>query len=106
VIPDSALGLLGLAARARVLLVGTAAVREGVQQGRVYVVVLAGDRSPRTRDKIERLARARAVPVVVGPPAAELGRRIGHGTVQAVGVTDPSLAEGFLAKAGGRSAGG
>jgi ribosomal protein L7Ae-like RNA K-turn-binding protein len=106
VIADGALGLLGLAARARALLVGTAAVREGVQQGLVQVVVLADDRSARTQDKVERLARARSVPVVVGPPAAELGRRIGHGTVQAVGVTDPSLAEGFLAKVGGRSAGG
>ncbi len=105
-IPDGALGLLGLAARARGLLVGTAAVRDGVQQGRVRVVVLAGDRSPRTQDKVERLARAKAVPVILGPPAAELGRRIGQAAVQAVGIMDLSLAEGFLAKAGGRSAGG
>jgi ribosomal protein L7Ae-like RNA K-turn-binding protein len=103
---EGALGLLGLAARARTLLVGTAAVREGVRQGRVLVVVLAADRSARTQDKVERLARAKAVPVVEGPRAADLGRRIGHGAVQTVGVTDRSLADGFLAKVGGRSAGG
>jgi ribosomal protein L7Ae-like RNA K-turn-binding protein len=101
VIAENALGFLGLAARARALLVGTGAVREGVHQGRVRLVVLASDRSARTRDKVERLVRAKGVPIVVGPEAAELGRRVGHGPVQVVGVTDPSLAEGFLAKAGG-----
>jgi ribosomal protein L7Ae-like RNA K-turn-binding protein len=98
VIAEAPLAMLGLAARARALLIGTGAVRDGVRQGRVLVVVVAADRSARTGDKVERLARVRAVPVVIGPPAAALGRRIGRAAVQAVGVTDRSLAEGFLAK--------
>jgi len=102
VIPESALGLLGLAARARSLAVGTAAVREGLQRGVVRVVVLAADRSARTADKVERLARGKGVPVVLGPPAAALGARIGRAAVQAVGVTDRSVAEGLLAKLSSR----
>jgi ribosomal protein L7Ae-like RNA K-turn-binding protein len=98
VIDAGALGLLGLAARARTLLVGTAAVRDGLQGDRVAAVVLAADRSARTAEKVERLARARGIPVVAGPPAAELGQRLGRGTVQAVGLTDQGLARGFLAK--------
>jgi ribosomal protein L7Ae-like RNA K-turn-binding protein len=94
----AALGLLGLAARARTLLVGTGAVRDGLQGDRVAAVVIAADRSARTEEKVARLARARGVPVVAGPPAAELGQRLGRGAVQALGLTDAALARGFLAK--------
>lgn len=96
--PDGALGLLGLAARARSLVVGTAAVRDALQRDEVLLVVLAADRSARTADKVERLARAKAVPVLRGPAAALLGARIGRGAVQAVGVKDRSVAKGLLAK--------
>lgn len=97
-IPEDALGLLGLAVRARRVVVGTSAVRDGLQGARVAAVVVAGDRSPRTAEKVERLARARRVPVVRGPPAAELGRRLGRAPVQVVGFTDGVMARGFLAK--------
>jgi ribosomal protein L7Ae-like RNA K-turn-binding protein len=104
-----ALGMLGLAARARSLLIGTGAVRQGLQSDRVAAVLIAADRSDRTIDKVERLARARGVPVVAGPPAEELGRQLGRSAVQAVGLTDGAMARGFLAKLaedGRRTAGG
>ena len=101
-IPDRALGLLGLAARAGALTVGTGATRAGLQRGDVRAVVLAADRSPRTEEKVERLARGTAVPVVVGPDAGTLGARIGRGAVQAVGIVDPGFAEGILAAGSGR----
>jgi ribosomal protein L7Ae-like RNA K-turn-binding protein len=106
VIDAGALGLLGLAARARTLLVGTGAVRDGLQCNRVAAVLLAADRSARTAEKVERLARARGIPVVAGPPAAELGQRLGRGAVQAVGLTDAAMARGFLAKLGSGTVGG
>jgi ribosomal protein L7Ae-like RNA K-turn-binding protein len=98
VIPEGAMGLLGLAARAHALVVGTGAVRDGLRHDRVVAVVVAGDRSVRTADKVERLARARGIPVVSGPPATELGRRLGRAGVQAVGLVDKAMARGFLAK--------
>jgi ribosomal protein L7Ae-like RNA K-turn-binding protein len=99
---ERALGLLGLAARAGALTVGTGATRAGLQRGEVRLVVLAGDRSPRTEDKVERLARGTAVPVVFGPDAAALGARLGRAAVQAVGIVDPRFAEGILAAGSGR----
>ncbi len=59
------------------------------------MVVVAGDRSPRTDEKVGRLARARGIPVLVGPQAAVLGRQIGRTAVQAVGVQDAQLAAGI-----------
>jgi ribosomal protein L7Ae-like RNA K-turn-binding protein len=80
------------------VLVGTSAVRDGLRRDRVAAVLVAADRSARTGDKVERLARARGVPVVAGPPAEELGRYLGRAAVQAVGLTDPAMARGLVAR--------
>ncbi len=87
--------LLGLGLRAGKLVVGTGGVRAGLQRGKVALVIVASDRSPRTYDKVTRLAEARGVPLLEGPPASELGRQVGRDLVQAVGVTDPHLAAGL-----------
>jgi ribosomal protein L7Ae-like RNA K-turn-binding protein len=98
---NRALGLLGLAARAGALTVGTGATRAGLQRGDVRLVVLASDRGQRTEEKVERLARGTAVPVMIGPEAEALGARLGRGAVQAVGIVDPGFAEGILATGSG-----
>ncbi|HEX9729803.1 MAG TPA: ribosomal L7Ae/L30e/S12e/Gadd45 family protein [Gemmatimonadales bacterium] len=103
---DAALGLLGLGAKAGTILIGTGSVRAELQRNRVRAVVVACDLSDRTADKVVRLASAKGIPVVEGPTAAELGRRLGRGAVQAVGVTDRRLAEGLLTKLGRRTVGG
>jgi ribosomal protein L7Ae-like RNA K-turn-binding protein len=77
------------------VVVGTSGVRAELQRGNVALVVVAGDRSPRTDEKVGRLAQARGIPVLVGPGAAALGRQIGRTAVQAVGVRDAQLAAGI-----------
>ncbi len=93
---DALAGLLGLGARGRKVVIGVAGVRARLQRGTVAAVVLAADASERTREKVERLAVARGVPVVVGPVAARLGQRLGRPPVQAVGVEDRALARGLV----------
>ncbi|MGH7675230.1 MAG: ribosomal L7Ae/L30e/S12e/Gadd45 family protein [Gemmatimonadales bacterium] len=98
--------LLGLGLRARGVVVGVAGVRARLaRRGRdgLACVVLAGDASPRTRDKVERLALALGVPVLRGPHAERLGASLGRTAVQAVGVRDPALARGLVAVIGGVS---
>jgi ribosomal protein L7Ae-like RNA K-turn-binding protein len=94
-----ALALLGLGARAGRLAFGTTGVQAALRRGTVALVVLAADRSQRTRDKVERLATARGVPVVTGPDAAALGAAVGRAPLMAVGITDPHLAAGYRARA-------
>jgi len=92
------LRLLGLGVRGgggRVV-VGVAGVRARLQRDALACVVLAADASPRTREKVERLARARRVPVLVGPAAVRLGAGLGRAPVQAVGVADAALAHGLV----------
>ena len=93
------LGLLGLGVRAGQVIIGTGGVREALQRGEVSLVVVAKDCSPRTEEKVNRLARARGIPLLEGPTADELGRRLGRDSIQAVGVRDPKLAAGILADA-------
>ena len=89
-------GLLGLGVRAGNVVIGVSGVRMKLQQGRLAVVVLAADASPRTRDKVERLARARGIPVLAGPVAERLGAQLGRPPVQTAGTGDRALARGLM----------
>ena len=62
--PDRRLGLLGLGRRAGTVIVGVAGVRARLQADGLACVVLAADAGKRTREKVERLAVARGVPVL------------------------------------------
>ena len=88
--------LLGLGARAGNVVIGVGGVRAGLQQDKFACVVLAADAGPRTMDKVTRLAEARKIPVLRGPPAEELGTSLGRPPVQAVGVSDRALARGLM----------
>ena len=100
---DRLIRLIGLGLRAGRVVVGVTGVRAGLQRGSVHCVVLAADASARTRDKVERLARARGIPLLSGPVADQLGARLGRAPVQAVGVEDGALARGLVASLGGVS---
>lgn len=88
--------LLGLGLRAGHVVIGVAGVRARLQRGAIQCVVLASDASSRTRDKVERLAQARHIPVIEGPVADALGAGLGRPPVQAVGVEDRALARGVV----------
>jgi len=88
--------LLGLGARAGNVVIGVGGVRAGLQQDKFACVVLAADAGPRTMEKVTRLAEARQIPVLRGPPAEQLGTSLGRPPVQAVGVSDRALARGLM----------
>ena len=90
------LGLLGLGRRAGNLVVGVDAVRTAIKAGKCYLVVMASDAGPRAEEKVTRLARGKGLPVIIGPVADEIGRVLGRPPVQAVGVSDRSLASGVM----------
>ncbi len=90
------IGLLGLGLKAGTAMVGVEAVRRSLQAGECKCVVVASDASQRAREKTVRLATARGVPRVAGPPAQELGARLGKPPVMVVGVRDQALADGIV----------
>lgn len=86
------LDLLGLAARARAVVAGTDAVRQGAREGSLARVVLAGDAAAGQREKLVPLLEARGVPFDVVFTREDLGRAVGRNPVAAIGVSDRNLA--------------
>ena len=97
------LGLIGLGYRARTVTIGVDAIRKDLQAGKCWCVVVAEDASPRTRDKVVRLAAAKEIPLLPGPRAAAIGAQVGKPPVMAVGVRDRALAGGMVQLASARS---
>ncbi len=90
--------MIGLGLRAGKVVVGTGGVRRELQRSGLVLVIVASDASQRTGEKVVRLAKAKRVPVVIGPDASELGAGLGRGSVQVVGVRDLDLASGVRRK--------
>lgn len=86
------LSLLGLAARARALALGTDMVRGAARDGKVAAAVLAADASPTQARKLVPLLEARGIPFAVCSNQADLGAALGKGPVSAVGIIDPGFA--------------
>jgi len=95
--PERALlSLLGLAARARALALGTDMVRGAAREGKLAGAVLAGDASATQSRKLVPLLQARGIPFVVCSSQSELGAAVGRGPVSAVGLNDSSFARRVL----------
>lgn len=95
--PERALlSLLGLAARARALTLGTDMVRSAARDGRLSGAILAADASPTQARKLVPLLEARRISYAVCSTQAELGAALGRGPVSAVGLNDPSFARRIM----------
>jgi ribosomal protein L7Ae-like RNA K-turn-binding protein len=90
------LGLLGLGARSGVVVIGAEQIRAALRRGQAACLMVARDVSPRVREKVVRLAVAKGVPLVSGPPAEAIGARLGRPPVMAVGIVERALARGML----------
>ena len=91
------LGLLGLGARGRLVVVGVDRVREAALKGSLVLAVVAPDAAANSRDKLLPLLKARRVTVVEGPGTQALGEAVGKAQTATVGVTDRQLAKGIRA---------
>ncbi len=91
------LGLVGLGARGRLVLVGVQQVREAAMRDKLVLALVATDASRHSLDKIVPLLKARRVRFVEVPSAAELGAAVGRESTAAIGVVDRELARGMQA---------
>ena len=97
---DAALRLLGLAMRAGAVAYGTQLVRDAVRSGSVHFVVIAGDASENSREKLLPLLQARGVAHAVAFDRDRLGAALGRGPLSAVGIRTVSFAERIRAEMG------
>ncbi len=86
-------GVLGLAARAGAVVYGTDLTRRAIRRGALGIVLLADDAAGPQAQKVERIARARGIPVARFPERADLGEALGKGRLTAVGVRKGPFAD-------------
>jgi ribosomal protein L7Ae-like RNA K-turn-binding protein len=89
------LGLIGLGARARNVVVGVERVKDAARRGKVKLAFVAPDASENSRDKVLPLLKARRVMVLEDLSAAALGGVVGKASASTIGVTDAALAAGI-----------
>ncbi len=89
--------MLGLGIRGRLAIVGVDRVREAAHAGTLKVAVVARDASRHSREKVERLLAAKAVPTLWVAAAATLGEVAGRESTAVIGVVDAQLAKGIRA---------
>lgn len=89
------LGLVGLGARGRLVVIGAEQVRLAVQKGNVQLAIVAQDVSRHSLEKVLPILRARRVEMMEWPSAAELGGAVGRESTAAIGIVDQALAHGI-----------
>jgi len=87
-----ALGLVGLAARARNLVAGTAQVRVAARGRRLALVLIATDASANARGKVMPLLEATGIAMIEQFDRMTLGTAAGRAPLSAIGIMDASLA--------------
>lgn len=100
------LGLVGLGARGRLVVIGTEQVKIAAQKGSLQMALVARDVSRHSLDKVVPILRARRVEMVEWPSAAELGGAVGRETTAAIGIVDQALARGIRGAVAGAAPAG
>lgn len=83
---------VGLAARARKLVIGTESTLLALRKGRLSLILLASDASGLTKKNIHDKAKHYQVDVLEHYSASELSHAIGRHDIKVIGVTDQGFA--------------
>ena len=90
------LGVIGLAARARGIVIGTNQVLEAVRGRKAKLVLIASDVSDNTRKNITDKSTFYSAPIEeIDITAEELGRAVGHSHSAAIAFTDINFVKAY-----------
>jgi len=85
--------LLGIAYRAGKLVWGYHAVKASLERGKLYLIILAEDVSPRLRNKFLAFCRDTKKQVVFCSSKVDLGKALGKPPCAVVGICEKNLAD-------------
>lgn len=90
------LGVIGLAARARGIAIGTNQVLEAIRGNKAKLVLIACDVSDNTRKTLTDKSVYYSAPLTVADiTAEELGRAVGHSNTAAIAFTDINFVKAY-----------
>ena len=90
------LSLLGLAARARVVVSGGFMTEKAVKDGKARLVIVSGDPSDNTKKDFKNMCEFYHVPMFVYSTKEELGHAIGKELRSSLAVTDAGFAKNLI----------
>lgn len=90
--------LLGLARKAGKAVAGNYAVQRAIKQQKVFLLLIAADAAPNTKDEFRKLASHYNIPVCEFLTKVKLGASIGSSESAVVAVLDPSFAQAIRQK--------
>lgn len=90
-INNKILGLIGLAARARKVCFGADSVEERINKKKVKMLIVAEDASQRTKDKFNKIAKEKNVPIIIKGEIELLSKAIGKSNKAIIGIEDINL---------------
>ena len=90
-INNKILGLIGLAARARKVCFGADSVEERINKKKVKMLIVAEDASQRTKDKFNKIAKEKNVPIIIKGDIELLSKTIGKSNKAIIGIEDINL---------------
>ena len=90
-INNKILGLIGLAARARKVCFGADSVEERIKKNKVKMLIVAEDASQRTKDKFNKIAKEKNVPIIIKGDIELLSKTIGKSNKAIIGIEDVNL---------------
>jgi len=93
---DKVLNLLGLAKRAKRLVLGSEAVLKTFPSKKIAILFIANDASDATKDKFEKKAFFYQTKVVMKYTTFELSKALGVTQIKLVGVIDQGFAEALI----------
>ncbi len=79
---------IGLAYRARKVVLGTENTIEHLRKKKVFVIILANDASLLTQKKIKDKAKTYDTPVIDDLSAFQLSNAVGKNDIKVIGITD------------------
>lgn len=89
----SATDILGLAMRARKIVIGTEAVVNALRAGNLSVVILATDASDNTKKKVRDKSATYGVVVLEALTSSAMSSAIGKRDIKAIGLTDKGFGQ-------------
>lgn len=92
---EKALNILGIAKRSKNLLIGTDTVVNGMQSGKVKVVILANDSSSNTIDTFNNKCHYYNISLDLSFLSCEISQAIGKENIKVVALCDQGLKESF-----------
>ena len=95
---DKALGLIGIATKARNAVSGEFMTESAVKSGSAMLVILADDASDNTKKKFSNMCEFYEVPLRIYGTKDELGRAMGKEFRASLAVTDKGLAQAVMEK--------